>query len=344
MAEVHINETGEEIVDISIPCSKFRIIDSMWRYNGRTVSNRECVGNDYLRCIANKLEETDNPDEIVDVFGHTMPNKDTWIKKLDFVNEEANTMLEIKSPVNLQVYDSEGRITGLVNGELITGIPFSSYEEEENIITIPFSYDSYYYKITGTETGSYGFEATFAENEDIVTFIATDIPISTTTIHQYQIDWQALALGEKGVTLQIDVEGDGIFEKTVISDSDLTYDEFILQTETIIDFDPDTLNLESKGKVVTAYIELPENFDVGQINISSILLNDSVPALAKPTEIGDYDQDGIPDLMVKFERNKVQAILNPGEKVLITLTGKVLYNDKHLDFKGDDIIRVLNGS
>jgi len=42
--------------------------------------------------------------------------------------------------------------------------------------------------------------------------------------------------------------------------------------------------------------------------------------------------------MVKFERNKVQAILNPGEKVPITITGKVFHNDKYLDFKGDDII------
>ena len=83
------------------------------------------------------------------------------------------------------------------------------------------------------------------------------------------------------------------FKKTVIADNDLTYDEFILQTETIIDFDPNTLNLRSKGRFITVYIELPEGFDVNQIDIASILLNDSVPALDKPTEIGDYDKDGI---------------------------------------------------
>jgi hypothetical protein len=253
-------------------------------------------------------------------------------------------MLKIKSPVNLRVYDSGGRMTGLVNGELITGIPFSSYETEENIITFPFSYDSYLYKITGTETGSYGFEATFAENGTIITFAATDIPISTGTLHQYQIDWDKLSEGEKGIILQIDSEGDGIFERTVTADNDLTYDEFILQTETVVDFDPDVLNLKSKGQFVTAYIELPLGFDVNQIDIASILLNDSIPALAKPTGIGDYDNDGTLDLMVKFERARVQAILNPGEKVLITLTGRVFYNDKHLDFKGDDTIRILNGS
>jgi hypothetical protein len=163
----------------------------------------------------------------------------------------------------------------------------------------------------------------------------------TNAIHQYQIDWQKLAEGEKGVTLQIDVDGDGVFEKTVIADNDLTYDEFILQTETVIDFDPDILNLKSEGKFVTVYIELPKGFDVSQIDISSIMLNDSISSLSKPTEISDYDKDGIADLMVKFERDKVQSILSQGEKIPIIVTGKVFHNGKYLDFRGDDIIRVI---
>ena len=46
--------------------------------------------------------------------------------------------------------------------------------------------------------------------------------------------------------------------------------------------------------------------------------------------------------MVKFERSKVQSILNSGEKVPIIVTGEVFHNGKYLDFKGDDIIRVIN--
>lgn len=133
-----------------------------------------------------------------------------------------------------------------------------------------------------------------------------------------------------------------MFEKTVTSDNNLTYDEFILQTETIIYFDPDTLNLKSKGKFVTAYIELPEGYEISQIDIPSIMLNGLVPVLAKPTEIGDYDNDGISDLMVKFDRSKAQAILNPGEEVILTLTGEVSYNGGHADFKGSETIRVIN--
>ena len=110
----------------------------------------------------------------------------------------------------------------------------------------------------------------------------------------------------------------------------------------IIDFNPDTLNLENKGKFVTAYIELPEGYEISQIDILSIMLNSLVPVLAKPTEIGDYDGDGTPDLMVKFERSEAQAIFSPEEGVIITLTGKVSYNGSSIDFKGSDIIRVVD--
>jgi beta propeller repeat protein len=104
-----------------------------------------------------------------------------------------------------------------------------------------------------------------------------------------------------------------------------------------IDFDPDTLNLKSKGNYVTVYIELPRGYLVTQIDISSIRLNGTVPALAKPKAIGDYDKDGIPDLMVKFDRAAVQKILALGNQVEITITGKVA----GVDFEGSDTIRVI---
>ena len=77
-----------------------------------------------------------------------------------------------------------------------------------------------------------------------------------------------------------------------------------------IDIDPDTLNLIGNGKWVTAYIELPENYYPDEIDISSIQLEGFLPVdPAGPTEIGDYDVDGVPDLMVKFDRAAVQEYL-----------------------------------
>jgi len=107
--------------------------------------------------------------------------------------------------------------------------------------------------------------------------------------------------------------------------------------EATVDFDPDTLNLKSKGKVVTGYVELAEGYDVSDINVSTILLNDSVSAEAKPISIGDYDVDGVPDLMVKFDRSDVQDVLEPGDEVEVTVSGEL--TDGTL-FEGTDTIRV----
>jgi parallel beta-helix repeat protein len=116
-----------------------------------------------------------------------------------------------------------------------------------------------------------------------------------------------------------------------------------------IGIDPDTLNLKSKGKWITAYIELPEGYDVKDIDIQSIKLNDAVSAKSKPRALGDYDNNAIPDLMVKFDRTKVisYVLTNMDRTHLtdklsitatLTITGKL--NDGTL-FQGNDTIRVI---
>jgi hypothetical protein len=111
----------------------------------------------------------------------------------------------------------------------------------------------------------------------------------------------------------------------------------------IIDIHPHTLNLKSKGKWITCYIELPDGYDVGDIDFSTVMLNDTIPVSLLdvpapdpvPTEIGDYDGDGIPDLLVKFDRAEVMALLSVGEATL-TITGEVAGTP----FEGSDTVRV----
>jgi hypothetical protein len=71
-----------------------------------------------------------------------------------------------------------------------------------------------------------------------------------------------------------------------------------------INIDPDTLNLKSKGRWITCYITLNEPYDVVNIDISTILLEDTIPA-----EWGDIQGDR---LMVKFDRSDVQAMFPVG--------------------------------
>lgn len=76
---------------------------------------------------------------------------------------------------------------------------------------------------------------------------------------------------------------------------------------------PETLNLKSKGKYITAYIELDNPYDVHNIDTNSILLKggDYIinEALIKPIAIGDFDSDFNSDLMVKFDRFSVEEFL-----------------------------------
>jgi hypothetical protein len=111
---------------------------------------------------------------------------------------------------------------------------------------------------------------------------------------------------------------------------------FIKTIPATIDFDPDTFNLKSKGQFVTVYIELPSNFDVNNIDISTLKLNNIVNAEPAPTEIGDHDKDGISDLMVKFKGSVLHSEV--GDKVKMAITGKLTNGTS---FKGSDTIKVI---
>ena len=115
---------------------------------------------------------------------------------------------------------------------------------------------------------------------------------------------------------------------------------------TTIDIDPDTLNLHSQGRWITIYIELPggldpANIDVGTVAIEGdIFLEGILSAEPQPTEIGDHDGDGVPDLMVKFDRSVVQELVSVGDNVELTVIGKW----GQAPFRGSDTIRVIEPS
>ena len=170
-----------------------------------------------------------------------------------------------------------------------------------------------------------------------------------------------ITASSNGITISQDVVSDGgaayfgfyadgtdiISSIMITSNTDFAVGEFgiaeVLQNPDVIqatiDIDPDTLNLNSKGKWITCYIELPGDYDVEDIDVRTIKLNDEVPAESRPTGIGDCDDDGIAELMVKFDSSAVQEILEAGDEVEITVTGELNDDTK---FEGSDTIRVIN--
>jgi hypothetical protein len=103
-----------------------------------------------------------------------------------------------------------------------------------------------------------------------------------------------------------------------------------------IDVKPDALNLKSRGRWITSYVELPEGYDTADIDVSTVMLNGAIPAQLYSTKIGDYDADGVFDLMVKFNRLDLIATLESGE-VVLSIIGEV----NGISFEGTDTIRVI---
>jgi len=131
---------------------------------------------------------------------------------LDDINSMRNSVhVKLNSPGELRVYNSEGKSTGLLDGEVKHEISRSYYNNEE--VTIFFPTDAFQYQVVGTEEGTYGLEIDTIKDGKATTFATIDTPTSAETTHQYTIDWDALANDNEGVTVQIDSDGDGIFER-----------------------------------------------------------------------------------------------------------------------------------
>jgi len=149
---------------------------------------------------------------------------------------------------------------------------------------------------------------------------------------------------------QDELGSDGIVDEPYVID-DYNQDNYPLVKpwspviSATIDVDPDTLNLRSEGKWITAYIQLPEGYDPENIDATTILLNGTIsPVLDLKYEfvtnsseyLVDHNEDGILERMVKFDKAEVMALPNVGEATL-TITGEV--NDT--SFEASDSIRVI---
>ena len=149
---------------------------------------------------------------------------------------------------------------------------------------------------------------------------------------------------------QDELGSDGIVDEPYIIDDDNRDNYPLVEPwspviSVTIDIDPDTLNLKRKGKWITCHIELPEGYDVSDIDVSTVMLNGEIQAESHPTEIGDYDGDGIPDLMVKFNRAALTSHIYHALGIrhgngTLTITGQLTDGTT---FEGSDTIKVMFG-
>ena len=100
----------------------------------------------------------------------------------------------------------------------------------------------------------------------------------------------------------------------------------------LVDIDPGTLNVQSKGKWITAFIQLPEEYNVTNIEPDSVLLASEI----KPEKFWLNEDNQI--AIAKFDREQVQIILDVGD-INLTITGRL--NDGTL-FEATDTIKVID--
>ena len=101
---------------------------------------------------------------------------------------------------------------------------------------------------------------------------------------------------------------------------------------------PRTLNLKSHGRWVQGRIELPIGYWPEEIDIGSVLLQDIIPVVPGMFVLGeDEDQDGLRELVVKFDRAAFQEILPQGEYIPVTISGTA----RNRPFIGVDTIRTI---
>jgi hypothetical protein len=96
--------------------------------------------------------------------------------------------------------------------------------------------------------------------------------------------------------------------------------------EATVDMYPKALNLGFAGKWnVTAYIEIP-SYNLSDVSANTIKLNNTVNRdLSVAPVVDDYDNDGIEDMKVQFDRTQVTNFIKSKNRyngtVMLNLTG-----------------------
>jgi len=172
-----------------ITCLDLMKILTTWGYNGFGKDENGQYSN-YLGHIANKLK-TINTYFAGIINDNNRAEIELLSDKLVLANNN-KMIIKLNSPGELQIIDSQGRITGLVKGEIKEEVSLSVYDENEKGAVIFFPSDSYRYNVVGTEEGKYGLDIISVENGVSTEFSVNNVSISNNLVHQYNIDWQTV--------------------------------------------------------------------------------------------------------------------------------------------------------
>jgi parallel beta-helix repeat protein len=109
-----------------------------------------------------------------------------------------------------------------------------------------------------------------------------------------------------------------------------------------LELSPDSINVKSMSRYLTALIELPMGFNLSDIDLSSIHLNGTIPIVQRPAAtIGDNDLNGIPDLTIKFNMSQVKSLFRSPGNYTLQVTGRLGRSSTSLTFIASDTLSLL---
>jgi hypothetical protein len=209
------------------------------------------------------------------------------------------------------------------------------------------TYESKYIELATLTKKSFTTNQISAVNiaDDLIYYGVYNSALRKTEIYEY--DKLNNAETNTGITGYLDSQGNGVdmvlamrtYEGQYGSDlnSDADTRDYVaryipLVITASIDIDPNTLNLESNGNWITVYIDLPQGYDVNDIIISTVMLDNTI--------VAEWCNVQSSTLMVKFDRLDVENFIGmPQDGVELTIKGK-LNNGPY--FVGQDTIKAIN--
>ena len=140
------------------------------------------------------------------------------------VTSENVLHIGVASPVDLLIVDPEGRAVGFdfASQQEVNEIPEASYSgngTHPQLIIIPKPVaGEYSVSVFGTDTGFYdmvGFMR--CTTGETVGLVASEIPTTYKALHEYEVDWDALASDNGEITIKKDNDGDGEVDVSVMA-------------------------------------------------------------------------------------------------------------------------------
>jgi hypothetical protein len=238
----------------------------------------------------------------------------------------------------------------------------------------PGRYQSFYQFVDLTGMGVLAFDAMLTGNPSGVfdhfeaSVLVDDVPLWSATVEGEYLGQEVDISGLPDwhmVELRITALEGGTFSESYWAFWDnMQILEGPTTIEAAIDLEPRVLDLRSCGRWITCYIELPEGYDVAQIDEATVTL-EQISAVAgadrwarrwarwwwgRPwsgrwacanvtrRNVVDHDRDGILERVVRFDRDAVGAIVKAPETTL-AVAGQLLDGTP---FEGSATIKVID--